>query len=106
MIVTQNAIIFIGQFMVDSGLFSLYIYFIFVNIFRAFLPAQPGRVFAGVFLQGFLGETPHGMPHAHSVLIRKNTSPVQRVPLILESTIKYNLETSTTGRYPLNASKK
>ena len=32
---------------------SLYTYFIFVNIFRAFLPAQSGRVFAWVFLQGF-----------------------------------------------------
>ena len=37
-----------------AGVFSLYIYFIFVDIFRVFLPIQPGRVFAGVFLQGFL----------------------------------------------------
>ena len=29
------------------GSFSLYIYFIFVDIFPAFLPPQLGRVFAG-----------------------------------------------------------
>ena len=50
---TRGVRMFVVKFVYLTGSFSLYIYFIFVDIFPAFLLPQLGRVFAWVFLQGF-----------------------------------------------------